>query len=86
MSQAQAKAERSKAKDTRQGILEQRPVSSNSKKKNKYVIYADLCFLSKIFNHKNVCVGKYATLRAAEQAYQHALKVKYYTNVRMEEL
>ena len=86
MSDARVKAERSKAKDIRQGILEQKPVSSNSKKKPKYAVYADLVFTHCTLNRKNYCVGKYATMKAAEQAYQHALKVKYYSNVRIQEL
>lgn len=38
MSDPRTKEERSKAKDIRQGITEQRPVSNNSKKKKKYAV------------------------------------------------
>jgi hypothetical protein len=86
MSDPRAKTERSKAKDIRQGIVEQKPVSSNSKKKPKYAVYADLVFMHSTLNRKNYCVGKYATMKAAKQAHQHALKVKYYSNVRIQEL
>lgn len=86
MSDARAKAARSAAKDIRQGVTEQRPVSSKLKKKAKYKILVDLEFMQSRFNKKDYCIGKYVKLRYAEQAYQSALKVKYYTNVRMIEI
>lgn len=86
MSNPRAKAERSKAKDIRQGIVEQRPVSTNSKKKYNYEVLCDFCFTNAAFNHKDYRLGKFHKLSDAEKCKEAAEKKKYYTNVRINPL
>lgn len=86
MSDPRAKAERSAAKDIRQGITEQRPVSSNSKKKYKYEVLCDLIFLYSAINQKDYRIGKFAKLSDAEKCKTAAEKKSYYQNVRIVEL
>lgn len=83
MSNARAKAERSKAKDIRQGITEQRPVSSKSQKKKPWVVRAD--WAPKWLSRREVVIGRYAKFGDAEKAAEAARKKSYYTNVRIEE-
>lgn len=82
MSDPRAKAERSKAKDIRQGITEQRPVSSKSQKKKPWVVRANW---AGVFHWRETLIGRYAKLSDAEKAADAALKKSYYTNVRIEE-
>ena len=85
MSDPKTKAERSKAKDVRQGIVEQRPVSSNKKKKLKYKIICELHLFRAIT--PDFCYGKYATLTDAENALKTIdKKFRYYVNPRIEEV
>lgn len=83
MSDPLTKAERSKEKDIRQGIVEQRPVSSDKQKKKAYTLRATMPW----FNNQlaRVALGHYATLRDAEKAKEAALKKPYYTEVEIEE-
>lgn len=82
MSNPRAKAERSKAKDIRQGITEQRPVSSKSQKKKPWVVRANW---TGVFSHREVAIGRYAKFGDAEKAAEATRKKSYYTNVRIEE-
>lgn len=68
MSNPRAKAERSKAKDIRQGIEEQTPVSSKKQKKKKYAIICDMTFLGTV--RKEQTYGKYERLKDAENAFK----------------
>jgi hypothetical protein len=87
MSNPRAKAERSAAKDIRQGITEQRPVSVNSKKRLRYKLVGDIEFeYSAMFNRKDYCIGKYEKLSDAEKALKANQKKSYYKNLRIEEL
>lgn len=83
MSNPRAKAERSKAKDIRQGIAEQRPVSSKSQKKKQWLVRA--CWVLKWLDDQEVVIGRYAKLSDAEKAAEATRKKAYYTNVRIEE-
>lgn len=83
MSNPRAKAERSKAKDIRQGITEQRAVSSKSPKKKPWVVRAEWV-LRWLGNHE-VVIGRYAKLSDAEKAAEATRKKRHYTNVRIEE-
>lgn len=83
MSNPRAKAERSKAKDIRQGITEQRPVSSKSQKKKRWVVRAD--WETRILPWREIVIGRYAKLGDAEKAAEATRKKSYYTNVRIEE-
>ena len=88
MSNPRAKQERSKAKDTRQGIVEQKPVSSSLKKKSKYKITAQYhqgCLLYKTEKDR-FSIGKYTTLAGAEQALKSLSKYSFYTELRIEEI
>lgn len=84
MSNKRAKAERSAAKDIRQGITEQRPVSVNSKKKPQYEVICDLYFMSMI--REDCRLGKFHKLSDAEKCKAAAEKKGYYQNVRIKEL
>lgn len=84
MSNPRAKAERSAAKDIRQGITEQRPVSVNSKKKPQYEVICDLYFMSMI--REGCRLGKFHKLVDAEKCAKAASKKGYYVNVRIIEL
>lgn len=83
MSNPRAKSERSKAKDIRQGITEQRPVGSNQKKKYNYEVLCDLCFMNVRLNHKDYRLGKFHKLSDAEKCKKAAEQKRYYTNVRI---
>lgn len=83
MSDPRTKAERSHAKDIRQGIVDQRPVSSNKKKKKKWIVRAE--WKIAVWNRRETVVGRYASLDAATKAAAAAEK-SFYTNVRIEEL
>ena len=83
MSDPRTKAERSHAKDIRQGVVEQRPVTANKKKKKKWIVRAD--WKIAILHGRETVVGRYATLDAATKAAAAAEK-SFYTNVRIEEL
>lgn len=83
MSNPRAKAERSKAKDIRQGVTEQRPVSSKSQKKKPWVVRAD--WVLQWRDDFEVVIGRYAKLSDAEKAAEATRKKSYYTNVRIEE-
>ncbi len=82
MSDPRTKAERSHAKDIRQGIVDQRPVTANKKKKKKWIVRAD--WKIAVWRRETV-IGRYATLDAATKAAAAAEK-SFYTNVRIEEL
>lgn len=86
MSNPRTKAERSAAKDIRQGITEQRPVSVNSKKKYKYEVICDIVFMHSTFNRKDYRLGKFHKLSDAQKCKAAAEKKSYYQNVRIEEL
>lgn len=86
MSNPRTKAERSAAKDIRQGIIEQRPVSSNSKKKYKYEVLCDLVFRNVRMNQKDYRIGKFAKLADAEKCVESSKKKGYYQNIRIVEL
>lgn len=86
MSNKRAKAERSAAKDIRQGITEQRPVSVNSKKKPQYEVICDIVFMHSMFNRKDYRLGKFHKLSDAEKCAKAASKKGYYINVRIVEL
>lgn len=90
MSNARAKAERSHAKDLRQGVVEQRPVSSGDKKKKKkqWAVRVDYGgIFSKMWGREGgTVIGKYASRAAAEQAAKSAERHSFYTNVRIEEI
>jgi len=83
MSNPRAKAERSKAKDLRQGIVEQRPVSSKSAKKKPWVVRAD--WVLRWTCERGIVIGRYAKHSDAEKAAEATRKKSYYTNVRIEE-
>lgn len=83
MSDPRAKAERSKAKDIRQGITEQRPVTANKQKKKPWVVRAD--WETRWFAGRELVIGRYAKLSDAEKAAEATRKKSYYTNVRIEE-
>lgn len=88
MSNPRAKAERSKAKDIRQGLVEQKPVTSNAKKKYKYKVtaqYSESCLFWK-HDKDRFHVGKYTSLTGAEQALKSLAKYKFYTDLRIEEI
>lgn len=87
MSNPRAKAERSAAKDVRQGITEQRPVSSKTKnRKYRYEVLCDLFFLNARMNHKDYRLGKFAKLSDAEKCAESAKRKRFYQNVRIKEL
>lgn len=86
MSNQRSKAERSKAKDIRQGIVEQKPVSSNSHKKANYEVLCDFQFMCSAFNRKDYRLGKFHKLSDAEKCKEAAEKKKYYINVRINPL
>lgn len=79
MSNARVKAERSKAKDIRQGIEEQRPVHAKSRKGAKpYRLVGDF------YVWQNYVFGKYKTLAQAEQALATHSRRSNYANLRIE--
>lgn len=79
MSNARVKAERSKAKDIRQGIEEQRPVSSKSRKGAKpYRLVGDF------YVWHDYTFGRYKTRAHAEQALATNSKKSMYNNLRIE--
>lgn len=82
MSNPITKAERSRAKDIRQGIEEQSPVSSKKQKKKKYAIIYDMTFLGCV--RKGLTYGKYERLKDAENAFK--VLPLYYTNATIEEI
>ena len=87
MSNPRAKAERSKAKDIRQGIKEQRPVNSgNKKKKHTHKLIGDYGVPSGIFYCVDYCFGKYCNIRQAEEAFKSFSKKNYVNNLRIEEI
>lgn len=83
MSNPRAKAERSKAKDIRQGITEQRPVTASKQKKKPWVVRA--MWETRFLPWRDVVIGRYAKLSDAEKAAEATRKKSYYTNVRIEE-
>jgi hypothetical protein len=83
MSDPRAKAERSRAKDLRQGIVDQRPVSSKSSKKKPWVVRAD--WTVPWPRDRETVIGRYAKLSDAEKAAESTRRKSYYTNVRIEE-
>ncbi len=85
MSDPRAKAERSRAKDLRQGVVEQRPVSSSKAKKKPWVLVGEWAFLRLRPASKECVLGRFATKRDAEKALEAALKKPYYINLRIEE-
>lgn len=84
MSDPRTKEERSKAKDIRQGITEQRPVIPHEKKKKKYAVKGKWTIT--FFKNPDTIIGKYATLKDAEKALKSAQKVKWYKDLHIEEL
>lgn len=84
MSNPRAKAERSKAKDLRQGITEQRPVTASKRKKKAYTLRVTMVWFNKQL--ARYTVGNYATLRDAEKAAEAARKKSYYTEIIIEEI
>lgn len=86
MSNPRAKTERSKAKDIRQGVVEQQPLKPPSKKKDRYEVLCDLVFMNTRMNHKDYRIGKFAKLSDAEKCVKASEKKKYYQNVRIKEL
>ena len=82
MSNAIAKQERSKAKDIRQGIIEQHGHINSDKSKKKYThaVIASLIFMGKDYKRK------FHSLSAAEQCKSALEKKRYYIDVRIEEL
>lgn len=85
MSNKRAKAERSKAKDIRQGLVEQRPVSSHEQKKKKWIVKGKwiIGFLS---NERPVVIGRYAKESDALKALAAAQKKSYFTDLVIEEI
>lgn len=78
MSNARVKAERSKVKDIRQGIEEQRPVQSKSRKGAKpYRLVGDF------YVWQNYVFGKYKTLAQAEQALITLQRRSNHSNMRI---
>lgn len=94
MSDAQAKAERSKAKDIRQGITEQKPLKGKAKKKKHThrIVgeFASKSLFNASFNPEwlqgTQTIGKYSSLQAAQTALAALSKQGIYTNLRTEEL
>lgn len=86
MSNTRAKQERSKAKDIRQGIVEQHGHINSDKSKKKYThaVYAQVIFFGKVL--KSEYVRKFYSLASAEQCKSALEKKKFYVNVRIEEL
>jgi len=86
MSNAIAKQERSKAKDIRQGIIEQHGHinSDKSKKKHTHAVYAQVIFFGKVL--KSEYVRRFRSLASAEQCKSALEKKRFYVNVRIEEL
>lgn len=82
MSDPRTKSERSKAKDIRQGIVDQRPVSSSKKKKPMWIVRGEWA----IWMDREITIGKYPKLADAEKALASASKKKWYKNLRIEEL
>lgn len=83
MSNPRAKAERSKAKDIRQGIEDQKPVSSKKAKKKMYAIICDMVFMQKLWQ-TNYTYGKYEKLKDAENAFR--VLPAYCINATIEEI
>ena len=83
MSNPRAKAEHSKAKDIRQGIEEQTPVSSKKAKKKMYAIICDMVFMQKVWK-AGYTYGKYEKLKDAENAFR--VLPAYCINARIEEI
>lgn len=79
MSNPRAKAERSKAKDIRQGIEEQRPVGGKSRKGAK-----PYKLVGSMWLWENAIFGRYKTLIQAEQALASYQKKRHYSNLRIE--
>lgn len=88
MSNPRAKAERSKAKNTRQGITEQKPVSSNQKKKIKFVLWGRYTspLFQRVFSGQRFKIGGYEKRKAVDDAFRHYSSVPYYTDLEIEEL
>lgn len=79
MSDARTKAERSLAKDKRQGVVEQKPVHAKDKKHKKpYTI------LGTIWHWNDYSIGHYLTLKDAEKALENFQKKSLYSNLRIE--
>lgn len=83
MSDPRAKAERSKAKDLRQGITEQRPVSASKAKKKPWTVRA--LFAPAWLGGRDVVIGRYAKQADAEKAAEAARKKSFYTSITIEE-
>lgn len=73
------KEESEKAKQKRRGIIDQRPVTSNVKKRKPYELWVTWNFLT-LKGHEPRKWGSYATLRGATEALKHADAAKYYSN------
>lgn len=86
MANKRAKQERSAAKDIRQGVTEQRPVSSNKKKKKTYRLVGDFGIEGERFFFRDYSFGKYSSLKQAEDALASHEKKKYTSNLRIEEI
>jgi hypothetical protein len=86
MSNIRVKIERSKAKDIRQGIIEQHGHINSDKSKKKYThaVHAQIVFFGKILN--NNYVRKFYSLASAEQCKSALEKKGFYVNLRIEKL
>jgi hypothetical protein len=86
MSNTRVKIERSKAKDIRQGIVEQHGHINSDKSKKKYThaVHAQVVFFGKIL--KSDYIRKFYSLASAEQCKSALEKKRYYVNLRIEEL
>lgn len=79
MSDARTKAERSLAKDKRQGVVDQKPVHAKDKKHKKpYAV------VGSIWMWKDFAIGHYFTLKDAEKALENYQKKALYSNLRIE--
>lgn len=81
MSDPRTKAERSLAKDIRQGVIDQRAGLGARAKKKKYAIRG----VWSMWGDRPVVVGRYASLKDAQKALEVASKKGYYSNLRIEE-
>jgi hypothetical protein len=79
MSDSKFKAERSAAKNARQGVVEQRPThgSKSHKGKKPYELRGTFWWF------KDFSIGKYATLEDAEKSLATHLKRKSYNDLRI---
>mgnify|MGYP000095921433 CR=1 FL=1 len=82
MSDPRTKAERSKAKDIRQGVVEQRSVGSKGSRKMAKVFR----LTGSIWHWNDRVIGKYTTLMSARKAYFSAKSKGLYRNLKLFDL